>query len=208
MLNSIKKYFPDLKEEQDFKLEQFAQLLKEWNEKINLISRKDVENIEINHILHSLAIAKYIKFKEGSKIMDLGSGGGLPGIPLSIIFPDSEFILVDRIGKKINASTEIINQLQLPNISAKKADVAEIKDKFHFIVNRGVMPQPEILKLVKNKISKENFNALPNGIISLKGGDLTQELKNIAANGEVTEIKNYFNEPFFETKKIVYTAVI
>ena len=207
MLTLINKYFPALTPEQYDQLNMFADLLLDWNEKINLISRKDTANIEQHHILHSLAIAKFIGFKSDTDILDLGSGGGLPGIPLAILFPDSSFHLIDRIGKKMSAAKDITEKLGLKNVTTTHGDVSELKKKFHFIVNRGVMPQPDIIKAVRKIVSEKNFNALPNGVISLKGGDLTNELKSIQKQSEIVGLNNYFQEPFFETKKIVYTPV-
>lgn len=205
--NLIKEYFPAINPEQLEKFTHLPELYREWNEKINLVSRKDIENLDINHILHSLAIAKYIDFKPGTKIMDLGTGGGLPGIPLAIIFPDSYFMLVDRTGKKITAASDIASRIGLQNVEAIKADAGEIKDKFHFIVSRGVMPQQDLAKKARKLISSENFNSLPNGLISLKGGDVKAELGNLAPRSEIIDLKQYFKEDFFETKKLIYTAI-
>lgn len=207
MIEVINKYFPEISHDKLNKLETFRNLLIDWNDKINLISRKDIENVDVHHILHSLSIAKFIHFQPQTRIMDLGSGGGLPGIPLAIIFPESSFMLIDRIGKKIKAVAEMADALQLGNVAAVQADVAEIKQDFDFVVSRGVMPLSDIYKAVRKKISPQSFNSLPNGLISLKGGDLTAELAALNHNSEVVLLSNYFDEPFFETKEIVFTPV-
>lgn len=198
------KYFPNLSPSQKQQLDRLEELLREKNEMVNLISRKDTENLAINHILHSLAIAKYIDFKPGTKVADLGTGAGLPGIPLAIIFPEVHFHLIDRIGKKVKMAQEIADELGLKNISTQHGDMSECKEQFDFIVSRAVAELPVLIKAVKNKISKRNFNALPNGLITLKGGDLSAELKPYQRIVESVDIKNYFDEPFFDTKKIVY----
>lgn len=203
----INKYFPLFSDVQKEQFSALPGLYREWNDKINVISRKDVENIELHHLLHSLAIAKYINFTAGSKIMDLGSGGGLPGIPLAIAFPGSHFHLIDRIGKKMKVAENIASQLGLNNVSIQHGDLGECHEKFDFIVNRGVMPQADIVKAVRKNISSVERNALPNGVISLKGGDLTHEVMPVKAHTEIVDISNYFDEPFFETKKIVYTSI-
>ena len=207
MIDPIIKFFPHLSPAQISQLEQLPLLYPEWNEKINVISRKDIENIEVNHILHSLAIAKFLHFKPGSNILDFGCGGGLPGIPLAIIFPDVHFHLIDRVGKKIKVAQEIASAIGLTNVSFQHGDSGECHEKFDFVVSRAVMPQPDLLKLSRKNISNQQKNALPNGIISLKGGNLDEELKPVKKTTEVVEIKNFFSEPYFDTKKIVYTTV-
>lgn len=207
MTNHILKYFPTLTETQKSQFEKLCVLYPEWNEKINVISRKDIGNIEVNHILHSLAIAKYLRFAPGSRIMDFGSGGGFPGIPLAVLFPEVHFHLIDRIGKKMKVASEIAKAVGLDNVSVQHGDSGECHEKFDFIVSRAVMPQPELVKLSSKNISGIQRNALPNGVIALKGGDLNEEIKTIKSKTEITEIKNYFNEDFFDTKKIVYTIV-
>lgn len=201
----IFKYFPNLSEEQKAAFEKMMQLYPEWNEKINVISRKDIENLETNHILHSLAIAKFIDFKDGSRVLDFGTGGGFPGIPLAVMFPNVHFHLVDRTGKKIKVATEIAKEIGLTNVSFQHSDVAECKEKFDFVVSRAVMPQPDLLKICSKNISSEQRNALPNGLITLKGGELSEELKTLKNRSEVIDIAQYFTEPFFSTKKIIYT---
>lgn len=205
MIEYILKYFPDLSDKQKEQFEKMCILYPEWNEKINVVSRKDIDNIEINHILHSLAIAKFINFKPGSSVMDFGSGGGLPGLPLAVVFPDVHFHLIDRIGKKIRVAGEIAKSLGLDNVSLQHGDSGECHDKFDFVVSRAVMPQPELVKLSRKNISGVQRNAVPNGVIALKGGDLNAELRPISQKTEVVDIVNYFDEPYFQTKKIVYT---
>lgn len=205
MIDNILKYFPDLSDRQIQQLEAMTELYPEWNMKINVISRKDIDNLEINHILHSLAIAKFIKFQTGSRILDFGSGGGFPGIPLAVVFPDSRFHLVDRIGKKLKVAQSIADQIGLTNVSVQHGDIGECHEKFDFIVSRAVMPQPDLLKLSAKNISKENKNAYPNGIIALKGGDLNAELRPIRKITDIIPVNQYFSEPFFDKKQIIYT---
>lgn len=207
MTDHILKYFPNLSDKQKEQFQQMAELYRDWNSKINVISRKDIDNIEINHLLHSLSIAKFIKFNESSKIMDFGSGGGLPGIPLAVLFPDVNFHLIDRIGKKMKVAKEISESLGLKNVTVQHGDSGECHELFDFVVNRAVMPQADLVKLARKNISSVQTNALPNGIISLKGGDLNEEIRPIKSRTEIIDIKNYFDEPFFDTKKIVYTVV-
>ena len=203
----IEKYFPELSGRQKEQLETLAATCREWNDKINVISRKDIDNIETRHILHSLAIAKFLKFTPGSTVIDLGSGGGFPGLPLAILFPDTHFHLVDRIGKKLKVAAEIAKACGLTNVSFQHGDFAECKLPADFVVSRAVMPQEDLVKLVRKNIKKECINALPNGLISLKGGELTDELKKIKGKTETVDISSYFSEPFFDTKKIVYTVI-
>lgn len=207
MIEHILKYFPTLSALQISQFQTMAVLYPEWNGKINVVSRKDIDNIEVNHILHSLAIAKFIRFQDGSAILDLGSGGGLPGLPLAVVFPEVRFHLIDRVGKKIRVAKEISDALGLKNVSFQHGDSGECHEKFDFVVSRAVMPQPDLVKLVSRNVSHEQRNALPNGVISLKGGDLNAELQSLKQRTEIVEINNYFDEPFFDTKKIVYTTV-
>lgn len=207
MIDHIIKYFPSLSESQISQFQLMTELYPEWNEKINVVSRKDIDNIEVNHILHSLAIAKFINFKEGSSVMDFGSGGGLPGLPLAVVFPEVRFHLIDRIGKKIRVAKEISDAIGLKNVSFQHGDSGECHEKFDFVVSRAVMPQPNLVKLASRNVSRNQHNALPNGIIALKGGDLNAELRSLKQRTEVVDINNFFKEPFFDTKKIVYTTV-
>lgn len=207
MIDHILKYFPNLSEQQRAQLEKMTVLYPEWNEKINVISRKDIGNLEVNHLLHSLAIAKFINFKPGSRILDFGSGGGLPGLPLAVLFPEVHFHLIDRVGKKITVAREIADAIGLKNVSFQHGDSGECHEKFDFVVSRAVMPQPDLVKLSRKNISAIQRNGIPNGVIALKGGELQEELKPLKSKTEVVEIDNYFSEPFFSTKKIVYTIV-
>ena len=199
----IKKYFPQISDSQIMKLSTFEKLIREWNKKINLVSRKDVENFQINHVIHSLSISKLIFFKPKTKILDIGTGGGLPGIPLAIIFPEAEFHLVDRKKKKMDVLVDIIKKLDLNNVKIEACDAKDILDKYDFILNRAVSSTENILSICKNKLSIENFNKIENGIICLKGGDLKRELINIK-DFNIIKLNEIFSEPFFETKKILY----
>lgn len=200
----IKKYFPDLSVGQMEQFEMLTPLYSEWNEKINVISRKDVENLETNHILHSLAIAKIISFKSGTKILDVGTGGGFPGIPLAIMFPECKFHLIDSIGKKITVVEAIAKEIGLQNLTAEKIRAEDVEGKFNFIVSRAVTTLPEFYSWIENKIISKSQNTLKNGVIYLKGGDLTEELKAFEKRHTVFDISNIFEEEFFETKKIVH----
>ncbi|MBP5687649.1 MAG: 16S rRNA (guanine(527)-N(7))-methyltransferase RsmG [Muribaculaceae bacterium] len=203
----IKKYFPELSENQLQQFEVLMRLYPEWNEKINVISRKDISNLEVNHLLHSLALVKFVKFMPQTTVMDLGTGGGLPGLPLAIYYPEVKFHLVDRVGKKLRVAQDIAEKAGLTNVSFQHGDVLEVKGKFDFVVSRAVMPLGDMLKLVRRFISPENHNAVPNGLLCLKGGDLEDELSRFKKNVLVDEISSYFKEDFFKTKKIVYYPV-
>ena len=203
----IRKYFPNLTEDQISKFSQLDELYHDWNAKINVISRKDIDNLYEHHVLHSLAIAEMIRFKPGTKVMDLGTGGGFPGIPLAIMFPETTFHLVDSIGKKIKVCQKVANALQLKNVTTQWCRAEEIKDKYHFVVSRAVMPLADLVKIIKKNISTEQINALPNGIICLKGGELEKETLPLKKQTEIYPLTDYFEEPFFETKKIVYTQL-
>lgn len=201
----IEKYFPSLSEEQKRQFEILAAACKDWNDKINVISRKDIENLETNHILHSLAIAKFIQFAPETQVIDLGTGGGFPGLPLAIVFPEVRFHLVDRVGKKLKVAEETAKSCGLKNVTFQHGDFGECKVMADYVVSRAVMPQPDLLKAVRKNIGKECRNAVPNGLISLKGGNLEAELKDLRSCSEVIDLDTYFEEEFFKTKKLVYT---
>ena len=203
-MDEILKYFPNLTEKQKNQYSALYELYVDWNSKINVISRKDIDNLYERHVLHSLGIAEFIKFKPNSAILDVGTGGGFPGIPLAILFPEVQFTLIDSIGKKIKVGTEVANAIGLKNITLKHLRIQDEKGKFDFVVSRAVMPLDELVKLVKKNISPKQQNALPNGLICLKGGELQHEIlpfKNIAETCELGEI---FEGEFFKTKKVVY----
>lgn len=203
-MNLISKYFPELTAKQREQFSTMLRLYPEWNEKINVISRKDIENLEVNHVLHSLALVKFIKFMPETTVMDLGTGGGLPGLPLAVYFPNVKFHLVDRVGKKLKVAQDIAEKIDLNNVTFLHGDVLEVKSKFDFVVSRAVMPLPDMVKLVRRFISKDSANAIPNGLLCLKGGDLQHELAPYRREALVDEISSYFKEDFFSTKKIVY----
>ena len=199
----IKKYFPQLNDIQLKKLLHFEKLIKEWNKKINLVSRKDVENFQINHLIHSLSISKLILFKPKTKVLDIGTGGGLPGIPLAIFFPQTIFHLVDRKQKKIDVLKNIIIELDLKNVIVERIDAQDISNEYDFILNRAVSSTENILSISRNKIKTNSFNKIQNGIICLKGGNLENETVKLK-NFEIMNLNKIFSEPFFETKKILY----
>ena len=202
----ILKYFPDLTEEQKRQFAALYDLYTDWNSKINVISRKDIENLYEHHVLHSLGIAKVIRFKPGTKVMDLGTGGGFPGIPLAILFPEVQFHLVDSIGKKVRVATEIAGSIGLKNVSTRHARAEEEKQLFDFVVSRAVMPLTDLLKIIRKNISPKQQNALPNGLICLKGGELERETMPVKNKTTMWNLKEFFGEEFFETKKVVYVA--
>ncbi len=199
----IFKYFPNLSENQKLQFSQLADLYIDWNLKINVVSRKDIEELYLRHVLHSLGIAKVQEFNPTSAILDVGTGGGFPGIPLAILFPESKFTLVDSIGKKIRVVEEVVNGLQLQNVTPLNKRVEELNSQFDFIVSRAVATMPTFVHWVKGKIKKESKHDRRNGILYLKGGDLSEELKNYR-NARIFNLSDYFTEDFFETKKVVY----
>jgi 16S rRNA (guanine527-N7)-methyltransferase len=203
----IQKYFPTLSSTQIAQFEALYPLYLEWNQKINVISRKDIENLYMHHILHSLAISEVIKFQKGTTILDVGTGGGFPGIPLAIMFPDTNFVLIDSIGKKIKVGSEISIAIGLKNIKLKHLRVQDEKDKYDFIVSRAVMPLTDLVKLVQKNVSKKHNNALPNGLICLKGGELQHEVLPYKQIAEVYNLSEFFEEEFYKTKKVVYVPL-
>lgn len=203
-MNIINEYFPRLSEQQTAQLGMLDELYREWNAKINVISRKDIDNLEVNHLLHSLGLVKFVKFTPGTRVLDLGTGGGFPGIPLAIYFPEVSFHLVDRVGKKLKVARDIAEQAGLSNVTFQHGDVKEVKGQYDFVTSRAVMDLSQIVPLVKRLIAKEQHNAIPNGILCLKGGDLTQEVRPFRNEVLIDELKNYFDEPYFKTKKVVY----
>ena len=200
----VHKYFPTLASEQKDKLDQLYPLYKDWNEKINVVSRKDINQLYERHVLHSLAIAKFIQFNAGANVFDLGTGGGFPGIPLAIFFPEVQFHLVDSINKKITVVTEVANALSLTNVTATHQRAEKVKGKFDFIISRAVAKTKQIAIWSNQKIKLESQHSLDNGLILLKGGDLEAELKEYGRPYSETSLKEFFDEEFFETKKIIY----
>ncbi len=200
----IRKYFPNITEKQIDLFEQLQPLYAEWNAQINVISRKDFSEFYERHVLHSLGIAKFITFTPGSTILDVGTGGGFPGIPLAIMYPKVQFHLVDSIGKKIKVVNEVANSLQLMNVKAEQIRAEQLKEKYDFVVSRAVTRLPEFVKWIRKNISSKQKNALPNGVIYLKGGDLTEEIADFKKNIFVQDLAKYFDEEFFETKKVLH----
>ena len=203
-MEHILKYFPELTDVQRNQLAQLETLYPEWNAKINVISRKDIENLEVNHILHSLGLVRFVKFTPGTRVMDLGTGGGFPGIPLAVYYPDVTFHLVDRIGKKLKVAQDIAERIGLTNVTFQHGDVKEVKGKFDFVVSRAVMDLGDMVPLVKRYIDSEDRNAVPNGLLCLKGGDLSDEISKYRNKVLIDELSSYFKEEFFKTKKILY----
>lgn len=206
MMELILKYFPDLTDEQKKQFEALYDLYVDWNSKINVISRKDIEELYVRHVLHSLGIAKVMEFKPNSKVMDVGTGGGFPGIPLAILFPETQFYLIDVIAKKIKVVNEVATAIGLKNVVAEQKRAALVDDEFDFIVSRAVTNMPDFVSWVKNKTKKESMHDLKNGILYLKGGDLTEELAPYRTAVEYN-LQDFFEEDFFETKKVVYLPV-
>jgi len=206
-LDIINKYFKDLSPTQQQQFAALFDVYKEWNDQINVISRKDFDTLYERHVLHSLAIAKFLPFQPGSKILDIGTGGGFPGIPLAIMFPECQFHLVDSIGKKIKVVQEVSSALGLTNVKATHGRAEEVKDKFDFIVSRAVAELALLVRWSQGKIAKKQINAIPNGLICLKGGDLSEELKVVNQYKELYNLNDYFTEDFFETKKLVYVSL-
>lgn len=203
-IDLILKYFPEISEAQKLQFEKLEELYTEWNAKINVISRKDMESLYEKHILHSLGIAKIMDFAPGTKVLDIGTGGGFPGIPLAILFPEVQFTLIDSIGKKITVVNAVAEGIELKNVTGIHGRAEKLKEKFHFVVSRAVTQMPEFLRWLKGKFEKEQFNPKHNGVLYLKGGDLAEELAGIKC--EIFNLKNYFEEEFFDTKKVVYLS--
>lgn len=204
MREKLKHYFPELNETQLDLYERFQEEFLQWNDKINLISRKDTENLFIHHILHSLAIAKVCKFKPQCNILDIGTGGGFPGLPLAIMFPETKFFLVDSIGKKIKVVQAITEALELKNVKSMQTRAEKVREKFDFIISRAVTTFEDFIPWTVGKFSNIRYHNLPNGILYLKGGDLTEELSKVKKPYKVFNISDYFEDEFFETKKVVY----
>lgn len=202
----IHKYFENLNTQQIEQFQHLESLYKEWNAKINVISRKDIDELYLKHVLHSLAIAKFIEFSDGTKVLDVGTGGGFPGIPLAILFPNCSFHLVDSINKKLTVVNEVAKAIGLKNLKTTHSRVEIIPDSYDFVVSRAVTSMPEFVKWVRDKVAKKQSNKLKNGILYLKGGDLTEELKDFR-NAQVYNLSDIFEEEFFETKKLVYLPV-
>lgn len=207
-MESIIKYFPKLDDKQKEQFAALKDLYTDWNSKINVISRKDIDNLYLHHVLHSLSIAKIANLVDGTKVIDVGTGGGFPGIPLAIMFPKAHFHLLDSIGKKIKVATEVANSIGLDNVTFSHSRIEDEKGKYDFVVSRGVMSLDELINLTKKNISKECHNAIPNGVICLKGGDVSGETKKYKNICDETNISDYFKEEYFKTKKIIFVPLV
>ncbi len=203
-MDIILKYFPELTEQQIARFAALYDLYADWNSKINVVSRKDIENLYEHHVLHSLGIAKMLNFKSGTTVMDVGTGGGFPGIPLAILFPEVQFHLVDSIGKKIKVGTEVAQAIGFTNVTFRHCRAEEEKNKFDFVVSRAVMPLADLVKIIRKNIKKEQQNGLPNGLICLKGGELQHEVLPFKNMAMMVDLSDYFKEEYFKTKKVVY----
>lgn len=206
-INVIEKYFPGLSGKQREQFEKLGPLYADWNSKINVISRKDIDNLYTNHILHSLAIAKFLQPAPGTTFLDMGTGGGFPGIPLAIMYPECRFHLIDRIGKKIKVAQAIAEAIGLTNVTFQHGDIGECRQKYDYVVSRAVMRLDVLLPLIKKNVGGKQRNGVPNGLICLKGGDISDELRAARADELVDELRNYFDEEYFATKKLVYVAM-
>lgn len=205
-MDKIIKYFPNITDKQKEQFEALNNLYRDWNSKINVISRKDIDNLYEHHVLHSLAIAKAISFRPGTRILDFGTGGGFPGVPLAIMFPEAEFKLIDGTGKKIRVAQEVANAIGLTNCHPAHLRAEDEKGLYDFVVSRAVMPLPDLVKISQKNIRKEQQNSMPNGFIVLKGGELQAELTPFRHIVDVTEISNWFDEPWFKEKFVIYLA--
>ena len=203
----IDKYFPTLTEEQRQRFEALDALYHDWNAKINVISRKDIDNLYEHHVLHSLGIAHIISFRAGTRILDLGTGGGFPGIPLAILFPEAHFHLIDSTGKKIHVCDEVISALGLTNVTTQHVRAEEVKERFEFVVSRAVMPLTGLVKQARRLMARQQRNALPNGLIALKGGELAHEAAAVPGEKLITPLSDFFAEEYFKTKKVVYVQL-
>lgn len=204
----ILRYFPDLTDEQKRQFDALDALYRDWNAKINVISRKDIDNLYSHHILHSLGIARIVRFRPGTSVLDLGTGGGFPGIPLAILFPEAQFKLIDSIGKKVKVAAAVAAAIGLNNCVCEHKNVIEEKGRYDFIVSRAVMPMPELVKLVRKNVHHEQRNSLPNGILALKGGDIQEEMRPFKKSCEVWSLAQHFaDDSFFETKKVAFVAL-
>ena len=206
-MDEIRKYFTELTATQLEQLTQLGELYRTWNERINVVSRKDIDNLYLHHVLHSLAIAKYVQFKAGTRVLDFGTGGGFPGIPLAIVFPECSFKLIDRTAKKIRVTQEIAAAIGLTNATAEQKAGEEERGEYDFVVSRAVMPLPDLMKIVKKNISREQRNALPNGLICLKGGNLDAETHTVKKVVDITPVGNWFEDEWFEEKNVVYVPM-
>lgn len=206
-MEQILRYFPQLTEQQQQQFAALDALYRDWNAKINVISRKDIDNLYPHHVLHSLGIAKVISFRPGTHVMDIGTGGGFPGIPLAILFPEVQFHLLDSIGKKIKVPQAVADALQLSNVRTSHKNVIEEKEKYDFVVSRAVMQMGDLVRLVRKNVHHDQRNSLPNGLICLKGGDIQQEMRPFKHCCDVWPLHTYFEEEFFETKKVAYVTL-
>ena len=206
-MDEIRKYFIELTATQLEQLTQLGELYRTWNERINVVSRKDIDNLYLHHVLHSLAIARYVQFKGGTRVLDFGTGGGFPGIPLAIVFPECRFKLIDRTAKKIRVTQEIAAAIGLTNATAEQKAGEEERGEYDFVVSRAVMPLPDLMKIVKKNISREQRNALPNGLICLKGGNLDAETCTVKKVVDITPVGNWFEDEWFEEKNVVYVPM-
>ena len=203
----LTKYFPDLTDQQLDQFGRLGSLYEEWNSQINVISRKDIEQLYERHVLHSLAIAKIIQFKPNTTVLDVGTGGGFPGIPLAILFPETSFMLIDSIGKKIKVVNEVATALNLTNVTAEHIRVEEVKQKFDFVVSRAVTAFPRFVAMVRTKVASKSNNDLANGILYLKGGDFEEEIEPFRKQIQVYELQSFFQEEFFETKRLIHMVI-